>query len=164
MQIPFTSYRLVRARDVEQLLERMRINVPSSIRDSERTISERDRIIAEARAEHDRIIQDARHQASEMLSERSMVTTAQAEAERIIQEGKELARHRADEADQYAIEVLQDLSQRLQGLTHQVDNGIELMRENQESAQEPPAEQQERRPRNALRRQAQQNQPTQHSE
>jgi hypothetical protein len=144
--IPFTAYRLVRANDVELLLERMRITVPSSIRESERTLAERDRIMNEARAEADRIIQQARQQAMEMLSEKSLIATAQAEADRIILEGKEIARRRTEEADTYAVQVLQDLSQRLQAISQQVGNGIELMQEGQKLVVEQ-AEQPERAPR-----------------
>ncbi len=144
-QIPFTAQRLVRAQDVEQLLERMRISVPGSIRDSERMLAERDRIMAEARAEADRIIQQARQQAMEMLSEKSMVATAQVEADRIINEGKEIARRRTDEADTYAVQVLQELAAQLQGILQQVGNGIELMRGGQAPPENP--DRPERRPR-----------------
>ena len=137
---------MVRAREVEQLLERMRITVPSSIRESERTLAERDRIMNEARAEADRIIQQARQQAMDMLSEKSLIATAQAEAERIIAEGKEIALRRTEEADGYAVQVLQDLAQRLLALSQQVNNGIELMQEGQRLPTEQP-EQAERPPR-----------------
>jgi vacuolar-type H+-ATPase subunit H len=145
-EVPFTSYRLVRARDIEQLLERMRITVPSSIRESERTLAERDRIINDARAEADHIIQQARQQAMDMLSEKSLIATAQAEAERIIGEGKEIARRRTEEADTYAVQVLNDLAQRLQTVLQQVANGIELMQDGQKLPIEHP-ERPERKPR-----------------
>jgi hypothetical protein len=145
-QIPLSAYRLVRARDVEQLLERMRITVPSSIRESERTLAERDRIMNEARAEAERIIQQARQQAMEMLSEKALIATAQAEADRIILEGKEIARRRTEEADGYAVQVLQELAQRLHALMQQVNNGIELMQDGQKLPAEQP-EQPERQPR-----------------
>lgn len=148
--IPFSSYRLVRARDVEQLLERMRITVPSSIRESERTLAERDRIMNEARAEAERIIQQARQQAMEILSERSLIATAQAEADRIILEGKDIARRRTEEADTYAIQVLQELAERLQSIMHQINNGIELMQGGQQLPPEAP-ESAERPPRKAPR-------------
>ncbi len=109
----------------------MRINVPSSIRESERTVAERDHILAEAKGEAERIVQQAKQQAMEMLSERALVATAQHEAERIVEESKEIARRRAEEADIYAIQVLQDLSQRLQTFVQQVENGILLMQEGQ---------------------------------
>ena len=144
--IPFLPYRLVRARDVEQLLERMRITVPSSIRESERTLAERDRIMNDARAEAERIVQHARQQAMEMLSEKSLIATAQVEANRIIGEGKEIARSRTEEADTYAVQVLHDLAQHLQGITQQVNNGIEVMQGRPQLPPEPP-EKPERPPR-----------------
>lgn len=136
----------MRARDIEQLLERMRITVPSSIRESERTLAERDRIMNEARAEADRIIQQARQQAMDMLSEKSMIATAQAEADRIIGEGKEIARRRTEEADTYAIQVLNELAQRLQTILQQVGNGVELMQGGKKMPTENP-ERSERKPR-----------------
>lgn len=136
--VPFSSYRLVRARDIEHLLERMRINVPSSIRESERTISERDRIIADAQAEAERIVHEARQRAMELLSERSLVTTAQAEADRIIEEGKEIARRRAEEADEYAAQVLQGLSNQLMHLNQQVVNGLDLLGGRARGGSKPP--------------------------
>lgn len=131
----------MRARDIEHLLERMRITVPSSIRESERTLADRDRIMNEARVEAERIIQQARQQAMEMLSEKALIATAQAEADRIISEGKEIARRRTEEADTYAVQVLQDLSQQLRTMMQQVANGIDLMQGGQ---QLPPAEPLER--------------------
>ena len=136
----------MRARDVEQLLERMRITVPSSIRESERTLADRDRIMNEARAEADRIIQQARQQVMDMLSEKSLIATAQFESDRIIAEGKEIARRRTEEADTYAVQVLQDLSQQLQSTLQQVGNGIQLMQDGQKLPTELP-EQPERAPR-----------------
>lgn len=145
IDVPFSSYRLVRARDIEHLLERMRINVPSSIRESERTITERDRIIAEAQAEAERIVHEARQRASELLSERSLVTTAQAESDRIVEEGKEIARRRAEEADQYAAKVLQGLSSQLLHLNQQVENGLDLLGRRHRNAPKRPPEQPEER-------------------
>jgi len=128
-QIPFTPYRAVRAREVAQLIERMRINVPSSIRESERTLAERDRIIADAEAEAERIVEEARARAMEMVSERALLDTARAEAERIVEEGKAMARRRADEADQYAVQTLRVLQEQLELVMRQVENGIEVMAE-----------------------------------
>jgi hypothetical protein len=137
MEIPFTSYRVVRSRDVEQLLERMRINVPSSIRESERTLSDRDRIMAEARAEAERIVQEARQQASEMITEQALLASAQQEAERIVKDGEAVARQRTEEADAYAIQVLQELADKLHAMYQQVQNGVDLL---QGTPEPPPAE------------------------
>jgi len=132
-QIPLTPYRAVRGREVAQLIERMRINVPSSIRESERTLAERDRILADAKAEAERILEQARTQAMEMVSERSLLDTARAESQRIIEESKELARHRSEEADQYALQTLVALQDQLEAVLRQVENGIQIMSEQDES-------------------------------
>ena len=49
--MPLSSYRMVNADEFGQLLEHLRINVPSSIRESERMLAERDKILSEARSE-----------------------------------------------------------------------------------------------------------------
>jgi vacuolar-type H+-ATPase subunit H len=118
---------VIRSQDFEQVIERMRINVPSSIRESERTVAERDRIIAEAKGEAERIVQQARQEAVDILSERSLITTAQQEAGRIVDEGKEIARQRIREADRYAVHALHELSDHLQAVMREVENGIEIM-------------------------------------
>jgi vacuolar-type H+-ATPase subunit H len=141
--IPFTKYRVVQAEELEQLLDRMRINVPNSIRESERTLSERDRLISDAKAEAERVVQQARQQAMEMIGERSLLATAQVESDRVIAEAKEIARQRADAADTYAMTVLRDLAQHLQGTLQQVENGIRIM---QEGAQPPSAPEAGERP------------------
>lgn len=115
------------AAELTQLLERLRISVPSSIRDSERTLAERDRILADARTEAARTVAEAKQQAMEIVSQQALVVTARQEADRIVAEGKRLARQRAEEADRYAVDVLRELSQRLQGIMQQVNNGIDVM-------------------------------------
>jgi cell division septum initiation protein DivIVA len=133
-EIPMSTHRVVPAREIEQLIERMRITVPSSIRDSERTLADRDKILAEAKQEAERILQQARQQAAEMLSERALVATAQQEALRIVEDSREAARRRAEEADQYSMQVLQGLAQHLRATLQQVENGIKLMQEGMASA------------------------------
>ncbi|MCX6045190.1 MAG: hypothetical protein NT075_08755 [Chloroflexi bacterium] len=127
-QIPLSALRVVDATEFGQLLERMRINVPSSIMESERTLAERDRILADAHAEYDRILQQARQKAMELLSEDAIVVAARHEAERITEDSRNAAKRRAEEADRYAVQVLEDLAQKLQVITKQVENGVQLMR------------------------------------
>jgi len=110
------------------MLERMRISVPSAIMESERTLAERDAIVAEARAEADRLLQQARQRVAELLSDQAVVTAAHAEANRVIEEGRLAARRRTEEADQYAMQVLEDLAQKLDTIRRQVDNGVQVMR------------------------------------
>ncbi len=127
-QIPLSALRMVDAHEFGQLLERMRINVPSSIMESERTLAERDRILADAHAEYDRILQQAKQKALELLSDDALVVAARHEAERVMEDSRNAAKRRAEEADRYAVQVLEDLAQKLQVITKQVENGVQLMR------------------------------------
>jgi cell division septum initiation protein DivIVA len=133
--IPLTPYRLIRGRELEQMIERMRINVPSSIRESERMLAERDRILADAQAEAQRIVKEARQQAIHLVSERAVVAQAQHTAERIEREARAAAQRRSGEADQYAVQVLAALADHLRETLSQVENGIQVMQPAEESAQ-----------------------------
>lgn len=126
-QIPLTRYRAVRGQEVDQLLERMRINVPSSIRESERTLAERDRILAEAKAAADQIVEDARRQAMEIVSERGLLDAARQETQRIVERGRADAQRRVEEADRYTVGALRSLQEQLHALSQQVDNGLMMM-------------------------------------
>jgi vacuolar-type H+-ATPase subunit H len=134
VHIPLTSYTVIDANEFMQLLERMRINVPSSIMEGERTLAERDRIIDTAQHEADQLLQQARQRAAELLSDQSIVVAARQEADRLMEDARAVARRRAEEADQYAVKVLEDLAQKLQTINRQVENGVQIMKHNRLSA------------------------------
>ena len=121
---------MVDYQEMAQLVEAMRVNVPSSIIESERTLQERDRILEAAEAEAAHILEQASRRAAEIVSRETMVQTARYEAERIIADAAAAARSRRDEADRYAARVLEELAEKLRIITKQVDNGLELLRQN----------------------------------
>ncbi len=125
-----SPYRVVNADEFARLIEHMRISVPSSIRESERTLAERDQILQDARAEAEQIVQQAREHTRDILSEDALVQAAQREADRIVQKGQEEAQRHAQAADAYATGVLEELAEKLAVITQQVDNGIRMLQEN----------------------------------
>jgi len=127
---------VVNTNELSHVVERMRIVVPSAIMESERTLAERDQILADAHAEAERVLQEARQRVTEMLTEQAIVAAARAEAERLIEDGRLMAKRRAEEADLYAMQVLEDLAQKLQTVTRQVDNGVQIMRNNRLSQEQ----------------------------
>lgn len=133
-----SSMRMVDYAQFKQALERLRVNVPSSIMESERTLQERDRIIEAAEAEAERTMEQARRRANDMLGDDALVAAARQEAERVIANAQELAKSRRDEADRYAARVLEELAEKLRIVTKQVDNGLDLLRQNLELGGKPP--------------------------
>jgi vacuolar-type H+-ATPase subunit H len=137
-KMPMSSLRMVDYTQFKQALERLRVNVPSSIMESERTLQERDRILEQADVEAERIIEQARRRANEIVSNDALVAGARQESERIVANAQEMAKARRDEADRYAARVLQELADKLGIISKQVDNGLDLLRHNLELENKPP--------------------------
>ena len=147
-KVPFSSDRRVDAGEIGQILERLRISVPSSIMESERTLEERERILSEAESEAKRIVAQARQRANEILSQDGLVAMARKEADRIVDEGRQQARLRAEEADAYSVEKLQEINNALKRMQAEVENGLQLLR-GRTRPTDRPVEQQGERPANA---------------
>ena len=126
-EVPLSRFRMIDADEFAQMLDRMRISVPSSVRESERTLAERDRILADAKAEAEAIVAEAKARASAMLQDNEVIAIANREADQIIQQGRRKAADQMKEADAYAIQVLQDLSSRMSNIAQQVQNGINVL-------------------------------------
>jgi hypothetical protein len=140
-RMPMSSLRMVEYAQFKQALERLRVSVPSSIMESERTLQERDRLLEAAEVEAARIVEQARRSANETPSKDDMVAAARQEEERILVNAQAAAQQRRDEADRYAARVLEELAEKLRVVTKQVDNGLDLLRQNLELEQRPPQKQ-----------------------
>jgi hypothetical protein len=109
--------------------------------ESERTLQERDRILEAAEAEAARVVEGARRRANEILSNDAMVAAARQEGERLLINAQAAAQQRRDEDDRYAARVLEELAEKLRIVTKQVDNGLDLLRQNMDLEQRPPQKQ-----------------------
>ncbi|MBE2238061.1 MAG: hypothetical protein IAE81_09745 [Caldilineaceae bacterium] len=130
--MPMSSLRMIDHNEAQQVIERLRVNVPSSIIESERMLQERDRILEAAEAEAVRIVEQAKRRAQDMLNNDALVSASRQEAERIIIDSQRTAQQRRDEADRYAARVLEELAEKLHIISKQVDNGLDLLRQNLE--------------------------------
>ena len=130
-EVPLSRYRMVDATAFAQMLERMRISVPSSVRETERTLAERDLILEEARTQAQAIIAEAKARAQNMLKDDQLVAIANRVAEQVIENSRKVANQQMHEADQYASQVLDDLLERLKTASQQVENGIQVLQSEQ---------------------------------
>lgn len=138
--MPLTSTRMVDYTQMRQLIEQLRVNVPSSIMESERMLRERDRILADAEAEAAHRMEEVNRRAHEILANDSLVQSARQEATRILANAQDVANERRDEADRYAARVLEELAEKLRIISRQVDNGLELLRRNLDLEETPDAD------------------------
>ena len=65
------------------------------------------------------------------------VAAARQEGDRLLVNAEAAAQQRRDEADRYAARVLEELAEKLRIVTKQVDNGLDLLRQNLDLEQRP---------------------------
>jgi cell division septum initiation protein DivIVA len=134
-RMPFTSSLVVNEEECLRLIDQMRISVPSAIKESERMIAERDRIMNEAHARAEAMVDQAETEARRMVSQHYVVQEARREAERVIEVGQKEAMRLVQEAEDYALNVLRELVQQLGSSIRQAENGIRAIEESQAEAE-----------------------------
>lgn len=123
IRMPVGNKILVDEAALRRLIEEMRAAVPDELRMGQRIAGERDRILAEARAQARRIIEDAQAQVNARLDEQGMVQAARQRARDIQQEAERKAAALRAEADQYVINQLNALEARLLRILREVQAG-----------------------------------------
>ncbi len=139
IRVPLGGKILLDEAAIGRLIEEMRAAVPDEVRMGQRIAGERDRILAEARAQARRIIEDAQAQVNVRLDEQSMVQAARQRARDIQQEAEKTAATLRSEADEYVLNQFSALEARLIRIIREVQAGQRaLMQPAAELAQDSP--------------------------
>lgn len=123
-RVPLSQNIMVDEESVRRLIDQMRVSVPDIIKQAERTLGERDRIIAQANEEASRIVQMGREQATDMIEHHELVEDARRRAQEIIANADREAAGMRAEADRYALSSLASLAEQLAKIEREVQNGI----------------------------------------
>ena len=117
------------------LIDQMRVAVPEEIKKAEQIITQRDRILAQAKEEANRTIALAREKAEKKLEDNEIIQSAKLRGEKIISQAHKEAAATQREADKYILDSLTTLEVTIDRLLSQVRNGINtLQRESYPSA------------------------------
>ncbi len=122
--IPFTTLTLVDEQRALELIDQMRISIPEEIEKAKRVIRERDRVMAQANEEAARIRDLAREKSETLIQRDSITQAAQARGTSIIEQSRQEANTIRQDADQYVMDVLNDLEDALVRTLGVVRNGI----------------------------------------
>jgi vacuolar-type H+-ATPase subunit H len=128
------------------LIDQMRISIPEEVKRAQRINQERDRIMAQAKEESSRIIELARKEAAELTQEHVIAQQAQELAESIAARARRDAEAVQREADEYVLDVLQQLEADLGRTLTVVRNGVEKVqrdlksRRSEQTEEQPPVE------------------------
>lgn len=123
-RVPLSQNIMVDEEAVRRIIDQMRVSVPDIIRQAERTLGERDRIIAQANEEAERIVQMGREQATDMLEHHELVEEARRRAHDMLLAAEREAAGMRSDSDRYALNALSTLAEQVSKIEREVQNGI----------------------------------------
>ena len=123
MRMPLGGKILVDEAAIRRFIEEMRASQPDELRMGQRIAGERDRILADARAQARRIIEEAQAQMNARLDEQGVVQAARQRARDLQQEAEKTAANLRAEADQYVLNQFSALESRLIRVLREVQAG-----------------------------------------
>ncbi|HRQ23251.1 MAG TPA: hypothetical protein PLF42_07460 [Anaerolineales bacterium] len=129
--VPFTHNVVVDEDKMLELIDQMRIAIPEEVKKAQQVVAQRDRVMAQAQEEANRTLQIARDKADQMTQNHSVAQEAQRRADQIIAQARADAESTRIEADNYVLDALMQLQEKIEALGNQVNNGIRIMQEEQ---------------------------------
>ena len=121
-----SSFKKVDTERMYEILEDMRAAYPEELRQAERIISDKMRIMADAKADAERMIRDAEQRANQLVDEHEIVQAATDKARQILAAAQKNARDVREGAKGYAEDLMQDVEGHL-------EEYIDMVRKNRES-------------------------------
>lgn len=109
------------------LIDQMRVAIPEEIKKAQQIITQRDRILAQAKEEANRTIALAREKADKRLEDNEIIEAAKVRAKEIVDKAYAEASVTQREADKYVLETLTNLEIHMDRLLNQVRNGIKTL-------------------------------------
>jgi vacuolar-type H+-ATPase subunit H len=108
---------------LRRIVDELRASAPDELRVGQRIAGERDRILADARAQARRIIEDAQTQANAKLDEQGIVQGARQRAREIQADAEKTTANLRAETDQYVLSQFSALESRLIRVLREVQAG-----------------------------------------
>jgi hypothetical protein len=106
-RVPFSGRVMVEEEEFLALVDQLRVAVPNEIKQAQRVIKERERIVGEAQDEGARIVQVARDRADALVSQHGIVDEARQRSEDMLRAADEERQRARGEIDVFIIEQLQ---------------------------------------------------------
>lgn len=106
-RVPLSHRVMVEEEDFLGLVEQLRVALPNEIRQAQRVIKERERVIGDAQDEALRIVNGARQQAEQLVAQHAILNEARQRGEEILRQAEEEQQRTRGEMDVYVLEQLQ---------------------------------------------------------
>ena len=127
--ILFTHNVIIDEDKMLDLIDQMRVAIPEEVKKSQQVLSQKDRVIAQAKEEADRTVNIAKEKSDKLTDRDNIVRDAKKKATQIESDAEIRAKKTQDEADEYVAETLTNLEIALERVLNQVRNGIFILEE-----------------------------------
>ncbi len=134
--IPMTKTTMIDEERALEIIDQMRISVPEEVDKASRIINQRDRLLAQANEEAARIVDLAKEKSETLIQRDAVVQAAQNRAANIIEQARQDAEAIRSEADNYVVEVLNELEAHLIKTLTVVRNGINKIQQDRDASRE----------------------------
>ena len=114
--VPFSNKVFLEAEDIFAILKDIRLSLPDDMQQAKWIREERDRILAEARAEYDRIIKEAKKQADYLVETDDITKRATKLADEIVQDAQVNARMLKLKTYDYVDKIVYDMQGKMDDL------------------------------------------------
>lgn len=105
-RVPFSARVMVEEEDFLALVDQLRVAVPNEIKQAQRVIKERERIVGEAQEEGARIVKAARDRADALVSQSGVLAEARQRSEEVLRQAEEERQRARGEIDVFLVEQL----------------------------------------------------------
>ncbi len=129
--IPLTRNVMVDEDRMLDIIDQMRIAIPEEVKKAQQLLGQRDRVLAQAQEEANRTLELARQKADSMVTKDMVAQEATRRAEQIVAQSRVEAENIRADADNYAMDSLEQLRDELERISNQVLNGIRILKDEQ---------------------------------
>ncbi len=124
-RVPFSNRVMVEEDQFLDLVEQLRIAIPNEVKQAQRVVKDRERIIAEAQMEASRIVETARSRAEYLISEHGILNEARQRGEELLEQAEERKKRELGQIDVYAMEQFNRVEQAVQDTLEVIENSIQ---------------------------------------
>jgi len=131
--LPLTGGRcVVDADKVRELLDEIRLNMPTEIRQAQSIVADRTEIVNAAKRESEAIIARAEKRAASMVEEEEIVRLSKSKAQEIAQQAQQQSREMRQAAKDFVDNILKNTEETLSGSVTEVRNTRAAFRQAQQ--------------------------------
>jgi vacuolar-type H+-ATPase subunit H len=123
-RVPFSGRVMVEEEQFLALVDQLRIAVPNEIKQAQRVIRDRERVIGEAQDEASKILETARKRAEYFVSEQGILNEARQQSEEMLRQIEERRKRSKGEIDVYALQQFNKVEEAMREGLEIIDGAV----------------------------------------